>query len=122
MNRILKLRREVLIAVVSFIVGLGISYQYNLNRQNGQIDHLITTTRELIGTQRLLISNYHDSFVTLYDCTFEPQPCDLKVGTEKLQLLERGKSELVEKMNKLDGEVEDIIKQNKWADYAKDNQ
>lgn len=98
--------------ITPFLLGALMMLAYHLyvqNQQNRQLGHLISTSRDLFGQQRFLISNYHDSFTTLYDCTFESNVCDLKVGAEKLQLLEKERNQIIEKMNKLDGEVADII-------------
>ncbi|TSC85804.1 MAG: hypothetical protein G01um10147_1080 [Microgenomates group bacterium Gr01-1014_7] len=106
--------KYLILGLVALLAGVLIGYNYHLERSNRQLEQLIFTSRDLFGQQRFLISNYHDSFVTLYDCTFESQVCDLKAGAEKLQLLEKERNQIIEKMNGLSGEVEGIIERNGW--------
>lgn len=113
-------RREFIIVTLLLLVIVFMTYQmWQTNRQIGQ---LILTNRELVGTQRLLISDFSESYNILADCTIllEEKNCDQVIDGQRLERLKTEKGNLIEQMNKLDSSVEDIIEGNGWAQYAED--
>lgn len=109
---------------VPFIIGAVLMLAYHLSvqyHQIGQLEQLILTNRQLVGVQRLLISNFAESYNVLADCTIllEEKNCNQVIDGQKLDSMLKERNQLIEKMNKLDGKVADIIERNRWDQIDK---
>lgn len=117
-----KILISALICVVVILVIYILQLRISIDSSNRQLGRLILTNRQLVGVQRLLISNFAESYNILTNCTIllEDKNCDQMVDGQRLERLKTEKENLIGQMNKLDGAVEDIIEENGWSQYTED--
>lgn len=113
MNRILKIRREVLIAVVSFIVGLIAMYFYDstyLSDKKQATDMLIENSRQTYDAQRKISENYKSAFDQLYSCIITPSDsCEPEITIAKFKDIQVERDKLLKELDKLNKETEAIM-------------
>lgn len=105
-------KREILIAIVALLVGVGFGFYSNSNKvkTNKQITkRIIDNCVQSLTAANTLISIYSESYKEVSMFFLDRQSCDIELSKKKLEALNKSKEKSEEEVRRLTGDMDIII-------------
>ena len=108
----LRINKPIIIAIVAFLLGVGLMYAYTrIEVQKNKEIARQTIKASLEGMEALQAISYScsDAYNTVTNCISNIKSCDVTAETEKLDAFEKEKEQGLEKVNSSNRKMRTII-------------